>query len=316
MNEESSSKTLGNGAKATAESDVSEWDDENSDVKSTTGTTDSYGSWGQLLAGVCEVIVPASSSNILSSSPIRHFTLSSSKSTSSTVASSDDGHQTCSDKDKSEMVSKPNGLVDQAKRMGNDLSNQFDELMKIAYNEKDREGDHPNGQQSLSPILEEIPDMLSINTDEDCTLTSCLTSSVVGQPRKTRTPEKFETFRKINTRYISDEISSSMIHADPKRKSSESDSFTNSTVALPLHIGKRCGLQSVHDKQAVARKKGNVRSFSMRNVFSDSSSQGGKGFKHSGRKLASSASATTSKTTLQAYSKENRYSRHENRFYS
>lgn len=304
VNEGSSSKALGNRARATAESDVSEWDDENSDVKSTTGTTDSYGSWGQLLASVCEVIVPASSSNILSSSPIRHFTLSSSKSTSSTVASSDDGHQTCSGKDKNEMVSKPNGLVDQAKRMGNDLSNQFDELMKIAYNEKDRKRDHPNGQQSLSPILEEIPDMLSINTDEDCTLTSCLTSSVVGQPRKTRTPEKkFETFHKINTKYISDEISSNMIHADPKRKSSELDSVTNSTVTLPLHIDKRCGVQSVHDKQEVARKKVNVRSFS-------------KGFKHSGSKLASSASATTSKSTAQAYSKENRYSRHENRFYS
>lgn len=286
------------------ESDASEWDDENSDTKPKTGATASYGSWGQLLASVCEVIIPAPSSSILSSSPIRHFTISSSKSTSSTAASSDDEHETCLSEDNNEMVSEPNGLVDQAQKIGNDLSNQFDELMKLAYNEKDHEGVHPNGHQLLSPILEEIPQMLSIDTDEDRTYTSCLTSSVVGLPRKTRTCEKFEKFRNKNC--LPDKIISTLTYGTPKSKSFELDSFNKSTVALPRRLDQRRGPRLARYKQAVARKKENDRDFP----------KGKKGFKVSGRNRGPSVSATNSRVTANDYSKENRYSLHENRFYS
>jgi hypothetical protein len=315
-NDASTSEALVKESKAITESDVSEWDDENSDTKSKTGATASYGSWGQFLASVCEVIIPAPSSSILSSSPIRHFTISSSKSTSSTAASSDDEHETCLGEDSSEMVSTPNGFIDQAKKVGNDLSYQFDELMKLAYNEKDQEGVHPIGHQSLSPILEEIPHMLSIDTDEDRTLTSCLTSSIVGLPRKTRTCEKFEKFRNKNSNYLPDKMISNMTYATPKSKPFQLDSFNNSNVPFPLRLDERSGPRFARYKQAVARKKENYSDFPMRNVLSDNASKGNRGFKLTGKSRGLSVSATTSSVTANDYNKENRYSRHENRFYS
>jgi hypothetical protein len=313
-NDASTSEALVKESKGIAESDASEWDDENSDTKSKTGATASDGSWGQLLASVCEVIIPAPSSSILSSSPIRHFTITSSKSTSSTAASSDDEHETCLSEDNNEMLSEPNGLVDQAKKIGNDLSDQFDELMKLAYNEKDHEGRNPNGHQSLSPILEEIPQMLSIDTDEDRTFTSCLTSSVVGLPRKTRTCEKFEKIR--NKNYLPDKVISKMTYGTPKSKAFELDLFNKAAVALPRRLDQRRGPRLARYKQAVARKKENDRHFPIGNVLSNSILQEMKGFKGSGRNRGPSVSATNSRVTVNDYSKENRYSLHENRFYS
>ena len=222
-------ETLLDDTKTIQVSDASEWDDENTEIKFKAEEIECDGSWGQFLAGVCEVIIPTPSNNIHSSSPIRQFTISSSKSTSSTAASSDDA----------------DGFVDQAKRMGNDLSNQFDELMKIAYNEKVPKVVQSKEHQSLSPILEGIPYVLSIDADEDRTWTSCLTSSVVGQQRKNRTPEKFEKFQKSNAKCASNGIASNMAQGNEelictgKRRTSSKIANRSSCVAKDYSKEKR-----------------------------------------------------------------------------
>uniref|UniRef100_A0A7S4A8U7 Uncharacterized protein n=1 Tax=Pseudo-nitzschia australis TaxID=44445 RepID=A0A7S4A8U7_9STRA len=250
-----------NEVKATGETDGNEWDDENSGAKSEAGANDLHGSWGQLLASMCEAIIPVDSRNALSSSPTRNFTISSSKSTASTVASSDDEHQTFHSfpsRSKTEFESQPNGFVDQAKRFGSELSNQFDELMKIAYNEKDQQDtNHSNGYKSLSPILEEVPEMLAIDTDEDHTLSSCLTTSIVGQPCKIRGSEAFEKLREKNDQYLSNivTVTSGTAHGIPKSKSFESDPFSKSGVDLPHRKMQRIGPRLGRCEASVARKK-------------------------------------------------------------
>lgn len=287
-----------------AGSDTITFDDTNSDAKSKTGQPDLHGSWGHLLATICEAMIPAPSSNVLSLSPVRHFEMGSSKSKSSSVASSDYDDQIYSGNDNIKVKSELNGFVDQAKRMGNDLSNQLDELMKMAYNEKDQEGVYLNGHQSLSPIMEEIPDILSIDKDEDLTLTSCLTSSVMGQPHKNRISEEFGETQKVNSKCLSEKMNNSMVYAIPKSKSS--------SVAIPRCIDKGKGSGLAQHKQAGARKKGKARDFSMRNCASKVE----KRFKDSETNGSFSVSRTTSRINTNDYSKENRYSPQENRFYS
>jgi len=305
---ELTSNALLNSPEATAESDASEWDDDNSHAKSKTEPADLHGSWGQLLASVCEVIIPASSSNILSSSPIRHFTLSSTKSTASTVPVTDDGHQSSNDQlseDKTGARNKADGFVDQAKRLGNDLSNQFDELMKIAYNENDHQGAQLDGLQTLTPILEEVPDVLSINTDEDRTFTSCLTSSIVGQPRKNPTPEKNGNLETKN-KHLSDERTNETEYAVPISKSFRLPSFSKPEMVLPRRTDDRRGARLARPKQTIARKKTNGRDVSIGNVAPDILSHR--------RKICEDIGTDCIET--HNYNKETRYSSHENRFYS
>jgi hypothetical protein len=309
-NEMYNSDPLVNQGKETLESDASEWDDDNSDSKSETGPTDGHGSWGQLLASICEVLIPAPSTNTLSLSPIRHFKVSSSKSTSSTAASSDEEQQSCPCKGENETVFKPDGFVDEAKKVGNDLSNHFDELMKLAYNEMDRDSARHNGP-NLLPILEEIPEILSIDKGEDPTLTSCLTSSVACKPHKTWKPDRLENFRMKNSRRLSEKMTENVAYAIPKSRSFELDPLTKCTVALPHRIDERRGPRLAHEKFSVARKKASRGDVSMRYALSTNKVfQGEKSFNHGGKNKGATGSFANE------YSKENRYSRHENRFYS
>mmetsp|Transcript_16737 Transcript_16737/g.38640 ORF Transcript_16737/g.38640 Transcript_16737/m.38640 type:complete len:1039 (+) Transcript_16737:309-3425(+) len=294
----------------TAESVVDEYDDENSESKFRKEPAELLFSWGQLLASVCEGVIPAPSSNVNSSSPIRRFTLSSSRSTASTVVSTDDEPEII--RGEGETVLTASGFVDKAKRLGTDLSDQLDELMKIAYNEQDHEESHPNSHNSLSPISEEIPNMLSIDTDENCTLTSCLTSSVVG---KNRTPEKFENFRKMNSNRIAHECTSHPANATSKRDSVRLDSCIKHTWEL-RNRQEPPKSYLVKEKEGVATRQKATRKYSTKDCSSDSSSYGRIGLKNSEGDRVSLVRATYSLFNANDYSKENRYSRLENRFYS
>ena len=312
--ETSRSEPLVNGAKSTTESDASEWDDDNSDSKSKTEPTDSNFSWGHVLASMCEVMIPTPSSNILSSSPIRNFHLSSNKSALSTASLRDNKKHIRMGNEKSEIESTPSRIVDQAKRMRNDFSNQFDEMMRIAYKENDHDVVHANGHKSLSAIVEKLPPILSIDANEDLTLASCLTSSVTGQPHNNEAPEEFEKFPKKSKSLSNNRVpTSNMVYAIPKSKSFESNSLNNKFAVLPDRKNERRFSRLARDKREVlVWKKGKARDFSMRK----SASKVEKRFNKRERNMASSVSKIASESSANDYSKESRYSRHENRFYS
>eukprot|EP00536_Pseudo-nitzschia_multiseries_P008141 jgi/Psemu1/305508/fgenesh1_kg.202_\ len=300
-----------------------EWEEENSDSKSGGRATDLHDSWGQILASMCEAMIPADSRNIISSSPTRNFTVTSNKSTAFTVVSSDE-HQSSyrsRSNDKPEFIYKPTGFVDQAKKFGNDLSDQFDELMKIAYNEIDQEGmNRPNGLEVLSPIFEEVPEILAIDTDEDHTLSSCLTTSIVGQPCKIRGSEPFQTLREKDEEYLSGVVtlSSDTAYFTPRSQPFELFSSNNGEVDKP-HRTIRTP-DSVRQDISVTTKK------STREILRDDSENDAcarKGFISKGYAGRASTSCYTSSISeefsgisLKSYNKHNRYSRRKNRFYS
>lgn len=278
---------------STVPSDASESDDENSDTKSRTAQTDYHGSWGHLLASMCEAMIPASSSSVLSSSPIRQFQLSSNKSMLSTAAWRDDEYQTCKGKETNETEPEPVGIVDQAMKMGNDLSNQFDELMRIAYDNNNHDDGHLNANKSLSPIQEEIPGILSIDTAEDLTLASCLTSSVIGQPQNMNSAQELDKPRKMKNKSLPRKIRTTMTSTSPNR------------------INERHGPRlNQEDKREAARKAGKARDFSIKSTYNSVQINGASS---TGSKFASIYDTASGE---EDYSKENRYSQQENRFYA
>jgi hypothetical protein len=308
INGEPNSKAQANESKEN-EGEESESGDNNENLDEQPGTSpaDFHGSWGQLLASVCESIIPSQSRNSISHSPIRHFTVSSNKSASSSVSSSDDEHQAfyvCPVQEGTESTSKPNEFVDKAKKLGSELSDQFDELMKVAYN-------NDNYQEQTNGSLEEIPEILSIRSDEDRTMTSCLTSSIVE-----RTSRTFEAYRRK-----SDECASDKFRSDThKRRSFNIDSFNKSADAMPHRLGERRPRTASRKpkKGLVTRMKSIVSSPKCEaNVLSK---------RRDGRKrypkiedresVSSSTRESTAGINMNNYNKENRYSRRENRFYS
>jgi len=201
----------------------------------------------QLLACMCESIIPSQSRNHVSHSSIRQ---------SLSVSSSDDEHQNffvCPAREGAKSTSnKPNNFVDKAKKIGSDLSKQFDDLMRVAYDGSDQE----ETKDSLSPTPEEIPELLAIHTDEDRTMTSCLTSSVVGLPSKSRTSRNFEVYRQKSDKFVSDKFTNDTAYAIPKSKPFDVDSFNKPTMALPHRLGEHRSRTS--RKKRALKKKANV----------------------------------------------------------
>lgn len=300
-NDTSRSDPRVNAVKSTEPSDASESDDENSDTKSKTAQTDCHGSWGHLLASMCEAMIPASSSSVLSSSPIRQFQLSSNKNILSTAAWRDDGYQTCIGKETNETEPEPVGIVDQAMKMGNDLSNQFDELMRIAYDDDNHDGGHLNVNKSLSPIQEEIPGILSIDTNEDLTLASCLTSSVIGQPHNMNSAQELDKPQKMKNDSLPRKIRTTMTSTSRNR------------------INERRGPRlNQEDKWEAVRKTGNARDFSIKSTVSKIEQSMYNSVQINGESSTGSKFASIYDTPSgeEDYSKENRYSQQENRFYA
>jgi len=255
----------------------------------------------QLLACMCESIIPSQSRNRVSQSPIRQ---------SLSISSSDDEHQTffvCPAPEGSKSASnKPNDFVDKAKKIGSDLSKQFDELMKVAYDGSDQE----QTKGSLSPTPEEIPELLSIHTDEDRTMTSCLTSSVVGFPSKSRTSRNFEVYRQKSDKFVSDKFTNDTAYAIPKSKSFDVDSFNKPTVALPHRLGEHRPRTS--RKKRAAKMKANALSPKCEakvHLRRD-------GHKPYQKTKETTTRESTTSINMNNYNKENRYSRQENKFYS
>ncbi|MGK3750971.1 MAG: hypothetical protein ACI8RD_003271, partial [Bacillariaceae sp.] len=279
-------------------------DNENLDEQPGISPTDFHGSWGQLLASVCESIIPSQSRNYISHSPIRQFTVSSNKSTSSSVSSSDDEHQAfyvCPIREGTESTSKPNEFVDQAKKLGSELSDQFDELMKVAYN-------NDNYQVETKGSLKEIPEILSIRSDEDRTMTSCLASSIVG-----RTSRTFEECRRKSDECASDNFTSD-------RRSFDIDSFNKSADAMPHRSGesKPRTASRKHKKGLVTRMKTIVSSPKCEANVLSKRRDGHKRYPKIEERasVSSSTRESTAGINMNNYNKENRYSRRENRFYS
>ena len=310
INEEPDSKAQTNESKENeGEGEGSESGDDNENLDEQPGTSpaDFHGGWGQLLASVCESIIPSQSRNYISHSPIRHFTVSSNKSTSSSVSSSDDEHQAfyvCPVREGTESTSKPNEFADKAKKLGSELSDQFDELMKVAYS-------NDNYQEQTNGSLEEIPEILSTRSDEDRTMTSCLTSSIVG-----RTSRNFEECRRK-----SDECASVKFRGDThKRMSCNIDSSNKSADAMPHRLDERRPRTASrkHKKGLVTRMKPIVSSPKCEaNVISKRRDKHKRYPKIEDRaSISSSTRESTAGINMKNYNKENRYSRRENRFYS
>ena len=281
--------------KSTADSETSEWEDDISDPNCKKELTDSHGYWGHFIASMCEAMIPAPSSNTLSSSPTRSFEFSSKKG-SMPRASLNDDEQKISHKVKKKVEIEPRaGLVGQAKRVGYDLSNHFDELMRKVYHE-------------------EIPTTLAINTDEDLTLASCLTSSVIGHQCMNQTPEYLENSRVMKGRTNSKKTSKDAPYDIPKSRSFESDSLKMKAGVLPNRTNEGRFSQLARGRQEVSRNKEKARDFAAKEnipkvVKSSNSTK-------KERNRISSVRKTTSGYPANDYSKENRYSQRENRFYS
>mmetsp|Transcript_12807 Transcript_12807/g.29943 ORF Transcript_12807/g.29943 Transcript_12807/m.29943 type:complete len:1006 (+) Transcript_12807:195-3212(+) len=309
--------------------DANEWEDENSCSKCEGGATELHGTWGQILASMCEGMIPVDTRNILSSSPTRNFTVTSDKSTATTIRSSDVEYLTarrCPSSDSTEFRSKPIGIVDRAKKFGNHLSDQLDELMKIAYNEIHQEDmNSPGGLEPLSPIFEEVPAMLAIDADEDHTLSSCLTTSIVEQPCKIQGSEACETGRDKDEEHLSGVIplSSDTGHLIPKSEPFQLNPTKIAEIINP-HITIR-----IHDPElegrdvSVTRKKFTRKMQRVREYFEADAcaKKGSIDLKDSSDRVdtfcrASSISEELSGISLKSYNKENRYSRQKNRFYS
>lgn len=296
-NESSRSDLRLNEVKSPEQSMATQLDYDNSDTKSEIAPSDFHGSWGHLLASMCEAMIPAPSSSISSSSPTREFRLSPSKKTRSRSTHSDE-YQTRIVKENGGIEPRPVGIVDQAMRMGNDLSNQFDELMRIAYSDNNNDAGHLNGDKSLFPISEEIPGtILSIDATEDLTLASCLTSSVIGQPQSMDPAENFGKVQKMKRKSLYRKVRNTMASSSPNR-------IKDRGLGAP---------QSSRDKGRMER--GNAASKTEKRLYDSGEVNR---MSSTGNKLSSvyHAGARARSRSGDLTSKENRFSQqHENRFY-
>ncbi|KAG7344097.1 hypothetical protein IV203_022105 [Nitzschia inconspicua] len=221
------------------------------DTRSTIPADDPFGSWGHVLASVCEAVTPAPPSNNSSSSPTRAFSVTlrngqlvqqpmeSTKEIDDqpftgcpcrqdpSTALEEDGtsswvpSNSVPDVVKEETLGeKPthDEFLDRARQMGIDISNQFDAFMKMAF---DATMDVQQASKGfLATIPEEMPE---------------ISLAISEKPLEITTKKK----------PVSNDP-----YAIPKSQSFDSDVLAEASVPLPPHQPRR-----LRSKMSVARKK-------------------------------------------------------------
>ena len=188
----------------------------------------------QFISSMCESLIPSQSRNRASNSPIRRFTVSTTKSRSSSASLSDDNHhrqtfRVSHFREGTKSSRKCTKFVDEAQ-------NKFDELLKAAYNGSRKE----ETDDCLSQNERELPEILSMHTTEDSTTSSC------------RTFEKRRC-----SKSASDKSTNDIVYAIPKSTSFGVHSISKSTVALPHRLVSE---KRTSSKKRTRRRKANIKS--------------------------------------------------------
>lgn len=222
-------------------------------------------SWAKFIATVCEAVIPAPSNNDISRSPTREFSNAATVARPSNVAPTREiNHDSMANQSEqlmdmdrflvASMLTNPDGFLEQAKQIGNDISISFDALMKIALEGTEDEG--------LATIPEEGTEGVSIARDEEYLTDSHRASSSSDRRKKSNNGMYTIKYQKARKKRSSDRCKSNIatessggVMEIPKSRSFDSDSLASSSVQMPPRRGDSRSRRPSRDKLTVARKR-------------------------------------------------------------